>query len=75
MHLSATIGGGGREGVTPRNPQAFAEQRLQTPTQEQYFSRKTTNREIYVYCKWRSSWEFFGIENKQIKTVPNDSYG
>ena len=22
-----------------------------------------------------SSWEFLRIENKQIKTVPNDSYG
>ena len=33
---------------------------------------------IHVYAKRQtsdSSWEFLRIENKQIKTVPNDSYG
>ena len=33
---------------------------------------------IHVYRKrltLDSSWEFLRIENKQIKTVPNDSYG
>ena len=33
---------------------------------------------IHVYRKRQtsdSSWEFLRIENKQIKTVPNDSYG
>ena len=39
-----------------------------------------SNREIkiHVYRKRQtsdSSWEFLRIENKQIKTVPNDSYG
>ena len=43
-------------------------------------SDKGNNREIkiHVYCKRQtseSSWEFLRIENKQIKTVPNDSYG
>ena len=38
------------------------------------------NREIkiHVYRKRQTSdlsWEFLRIENKQIKTVPNDSYG
>ena len=33
---------------------------------------------IHVYRKRRSSdpsWEFLRLENKQIKAVPNDSYG
>ena len=33
---------------------------------------------IHVYCKRRtsdSSLEFLRLENKQIKTVSNDSYG
>ena len=33
---------------------------------------------IHVYCKRQtsdSSWEFLRIENKQIKTAPNDYYG
>ena len=33
---------------------------------------------IHVYRKRQtsdSSWEFLKTENKQIKTVPNDSYG
>ena len=33
---------------------------------------------IHAYRKRQtsdSSWEFLRIENKQIKTVPNDSYG
>ena len=33
---------------------------------------------IHIYRKRQtsdSSWEFLRIENKQIKTVPNDSYG
>ena len=38
------------------------------------------NREIkiHIYRKRQTSdsrWEFLRIENKQIKTVPNDSYG
>ena len=38
------------------------------------------NREIkiHVYRKRQtsdSSWEFLRIENEQIKTVPNDTYG
>ena len=38
------------------------------------------NREIkiHIYRKRQtsdSSWEFLRIENSQIKTVPNDSYG
>ena len=38
------------------------------------------NREIkiHVYRKRQtsdSSWEFLRIKNKQMKTVPNDSYG
>ena len=40
---------------------------------------KTKNREIkiHVYAKFQtsdSSWEFLRIENKQIKTVQNNSY-
>ena len=39
----------------------------------------TTTRQIkiHVYCKRQTadlSWEFLRIENKQIKTAPNDSY-
>ena len=33
---------------------------------------------IHVYRKEQtslSSWEFLRIENKQVKTVPSDSYG
>ena len=33
---------------------------------------------IHVYGKRQtsdSSWEFLGIENKQIKSVPNKTYG
>ena len=33
---------------------------------------------IHVYRKRQTSdscWEFLRIENKQIKTAPNDSYG
>ena len=33
---------------------------------------------IHVYRKRQasdSSWEFLRLENKQIKTAPNDSYG
>ena len=32
---------------------------------------------IHVYAKWQtsdSSWDFLRIENKQIKTVQNNSY-
>ena len=32
---------------------------------------------IHIYAKWQtsdSSWEFLRIENKQIKTVQNNSY-
>ena len=35
-------------------------------------------RKIHVYRKRQtsdSSWEFLKLENKQIKTTPNDSYG
>ena len=43
-------------------------------------SSPTSNREIkiHVYRKWQMSdlsWEFLRIENKQIKTVQNKSYG
>ena len=34
--------------------------------------------EIHVYRKRQTSdlsWEFLRIENEQIKTVPNDTYG
>ena len=47
---------------------------------QQFFQMGRDNREIkiHVYRKRQtsdSSWEFLRIENKQIKTVPNDSYG
>ena len=44
-------------------------------------SRKNWNiREIKIHVNRKlqtsdSSWKFLRIENKQIKTVPNDSYG
>ena len=47
-----------------------------------FISRRALSRireiKIHVYRKRQtsdSSWEFLRIENKQIKTVPNDSYG
>ena len=45
---------------------------------ETYVVRNIKGIKIHVYCKRHtsdSSWEFLKIENKQIKTVPNDSYG
>ena len=47
-----------------------------------FISRRALSRireiKIHVYRKRQtsdSSWEFLRIENKQIKTVRNDSYG
>ena len=48
-----------------------------------FISRRALSRireiKIHVYGRKRqtsdSSWEFLRIENKQIKTVLNDSYG
>ena len=47
---------------------------------ERFFFGKTVNREVklHVYGKRQtsdSSWEFLKIENKQIKTAQNNSYG
>ena len=44
----------------PRNKKVIRESKIHV-----YRKRQTTD----------SKWEFFRIENKQVKTVPNDSYG
>ena len=64
--------------VSKKDPGDYVEKMQKQKFNQQRFCKINREIKIHVYRKRQtsdSSWEFLRIENKQIKTVPNDSFG